>query len=98
MITSFVNRGSVDIAEGRSSKAARALLPPELWQNAHAKLVLLDNARSLNDIASTPGYHFEKLSGQRKGQYSIRINRQYRICFSWSGQDASDVEIVDYHR
>ena len=57
---------------------------------------VLDTARELRDLRS-PGNHLEALKGDRKGQYSIRINDQYRICFVWSGNDAENVEIVDYH-
>ena len=61
------------------------------------KLRYLDNAADLNDLRVPPGTRLEKLSGKRKGQYSIRINEQYRICFSWKNGDAYRVEIVDYH-
>ena len=57
---------------------------------------MLDAARELRDLQS-PGNHLEALKGDRKGQHSIRINDQYRICFVWSGSDAESVEIVDYH-
>jgi len=64
---------------------------------AFRKLRMLSNARSLIDLHSPPANHLEKLSGDRDGQYSIRINDQYRVCFSWHEGDAYDVEIVDYH-
>jgi len=64
---------------------------------AFRKLRMLSNARSLIDLRSPPANHLEKLSGDRDGQYSIRINDQYRVCFSWHEGDAYDVEIVDYH-
>lgn len=57
----------------------------------------LNIAESLDDLRVPPGNHLEKLVGARKGQYSIRINKQWRICFEWSGCDAHEVEIVDYH-
>jgi len=57
---------------------------------------MLDNAETLDFLRSPPGNHLEKLSGDRAGQWSIRINRQYRLCFSWDGAPC-DVEIVDYH-
>lgn len=63
---------------------------------ARIKLAFLDSATDLRDL-SLPSLRFEKLSGDRKGQYSIRINNQYRICFVWSNGDASEVEITDYH-
>ncbi len=61
------------------------------------KLLLLDAAESLQDLRVPPGNRLEKLSGDREGQYSIRINDQWRICFKWSEGNADDVEIADYH-
>ena len=61
------------------------------------KLVQLDLARSLDDMRAPPGNRLEALSGNRKGQWSVRINDQYRICFRWSAEGPEDVEIVDYH-
>ena len=64
---------------------------------ARRKLTVLDEAETLQDLAALPGNHFEALKGDRKGQHSIRINDQFRICFIWAVGHASDVEIVDYH-
>jgi proteic killer suppression protein len=61
------------------------------------KLLLLDAAEKLEDLRIPPGNHLEKLTGNRQGQHSIRINDQWRICFRWSEGDAYEVEIVDYH-
>lgn len=61
------------------------------------KLALLDAAESLDDLRVPPGSRLEKLRGDRKGQYSIRINNQWRVCFRWEDGDADDVEITDYH-
>ncbi len=61
------------------------------------RLNILDRAKSLEDLTNFPGNRLEALRGDRKGQYSIRINRQWRICFRWVNGDAYDVEIVDYH-
>ena len=61
------------------------------------KLLILDAAESLRDLEVPPGNHLEKLKGDRKGQYSIRVNDQWRICFRWQEGGAEDVEIVDYH-
>jgi proteic killer suppression protein len=61
------------------------------------KLRMINRAMIINDLRVPPGNKLEKLKGDREGQYSIRINDQFRICFKWSGQDASNVEIVDYH-
>ena len=64
---------------------------------ARRKLLLLHQARSLNDLRVPYGNHLEALKDDRKGQHSIRINDQWRLCFRWQGQDAFDVEIADYH-
>jgi toxin HigB-1 len=61
------------------------------------KLLILDAATSLEDLRTPPGNRLEKLSGDRSGQYSIRVNDQYRVCFRWDEGDVFDVEIVDYH-
>jgi proteic killer suppression protein len=73
-------------------------LPLELHRAAHKKLVLLHAAESLQDLRIPPGNRPEKLSGDREGQYSIRIDDRWRICFVWRQRDAYEVEIVDYHR
>ena len=64
---------------------------------ARRKLEILDAADDVEDLRIPPGNRLEKLSGDRKGTYSIRVNDQYRICFVWDGREAKDVEIVDYH-
>jgi len=64
---------------------------------ARRKLLYLHRARSLQDLLAPPGNRLEALRGDRKGQYSIRINDQWRVCFAWKDGDAYDVEIVDYH-
>lgn len=64
---------------------------------ARRKLLYLHRARSLQDLRVPPGNHLEALSKDRRGQHSIRINEKWRICFTWRGSDAHDVEIVDYH-
>ena len=61
------------------------------------KLIQLNQARSLRDLAAIPGNRLEALKGKRKGHHSIRVNDQYRICFVWRDGDAHDVEIADYH-
>lgn len=72
-------------------------LPPDLHRIALRKLVMLDAATSLADLRVPPANHLEKLTRDRVGQHSIRVNDQWRICFRWVGTDAYDVEIVDYH-
>ena len=64
---------------------------------ARLRLDRLHAATSLDDLAAIPGHRLEKLGGDRKGQYSIRINDQYRVCFGWKQGDAVEVEVVDYH-
>ena len=71
--------------------------PSDVLRRALRKLLLLDAADSLDDLRIPPGNRLERLSGTRRGQYSIRINDQWRICFRWSRGDAYDVEITDYH-
>jgi toxin HigB-1 len=66
-------------------------------RQARRKLLLLQTAGALNDLRSPPGNHLEALKGDRQGQHSIRINRQWRVCFVWQDNGAEDVEIVDYH-
>lgn len=72
-------------------------LAQKIHRTALKKLLLLDAADLLRDLKVPPGNRLEKLSGDRKGQHSIRINDQWRICFRWNNGDALDVEIVDYH-
>ncbi|MDW8406588.1 MAG: type II toxin-antitoxin system RelE/ParE family toxin, partial [Anaerolineae bacterium] len=72
-------------------------LPVDIQRTARRKLLYLDKAENLQDIQSVPGNRLEKLKGDRAGQYSIRINDQWRICFEWVVNKARNVEIVDYH-
>lgn len=72
-------------------------LPSDIQQGAVRKLKMLNNARTLRDLRSPPANRLEKLSGDRSGQYSIRVNDQWRVCFEWRDGDAHEVEIVDYH-
>ena len=89
--------GTEDIANQVNSRAARSILPNTLFDLAHLRLLKIDAAVTLNDLALYPSYRLEKLKGDRAGQYSIRINQKYRICFDWRGTNAHEVEIVDYH-
>jgi toxin HigB-1 len=72
-------------------------VPASIRVSALKKLAILHWATSLADLAVPGGNHLEQLKGDRKGQFSIRINDQYRLCFGWNNGDANDVEIVDYH-
>ena len=97
MIHAFKNLGTQDIFDGKDSKAARKICPSSLWKRAFRKLDQLDSVTSLVDLKIPPGNWLEALKGDREGQYSIRINDQWRICFLWQDGDVLDVEIVDYH-
>ncbi len=72
-------------------------LPKEIQRTARRKLIYLDDAEDLQDLLAPSGNHLEKLKGGRSGQYSIRINDQWRICFEWMNNKARNIEIVDYH-
>jgi toxin HigB-1 len=97
MIISFKDQGTEDIFDGNDSKEARKQCPINLWDVVRRKLDQINAASSLDDIKVPPGNRLEVLKGDRKGQHSIRINDQYRICFTWILEGASEVEIVDYH-
>ncbi|MCF6166695.1 plasmid maintenance system killer protein [Furfurilactobacillus rossiae] len=95
MIRSFANKESQKVFNQEFSKK----LPQSIQKIALRKLVMLDNATSVNDLRIPPANHLEEFVGNREGQYSIKVNKQYRICFSVENQnDFNDVEIVDYHR
>ena len=93
MIRSFKGKLAEKVWDGKRPKA----FPAELLERADAKLAILDAAIDVNDLRIPPGNRLEQLKGDRAGQWSIRINKQWRVCFTWSAGDAFDVEIVDYH-
>lgn len=97
MIRSFRGAAAEDIFNGRATRSARKGVPEALWRVAVRKLEALDSAQGLQDLRIPPGNRLEQLKGDRAGQYSIRINEQYRVCFRWSEAGPEDVEIVDYH-
>ncbi|MGC1305842.1 MAG: type II toxin-antitoxin system RelE/ParE family toxin [Phormidesmis sp.] len=97
MIQTFKNQGTEDIFNGKRTKVARKLCPESLWKVASRKLDQLDSVNSLDELRIPPGNRMETLKGDRQGQYSIRINAQYRICFVWYENEPREVEIVDYH-
>jgi proteic killer suppression protein len=97
MIKSFRDEAAEDIFNGRANKRARRACPSTLWRVAGRKLDQLDSAEKLEDLRIPWGNRLEALTGNRKGQYSIRINEQFRICFAWAADGPDDVEIVDYH-
>jgi len=72
-------------------------MPADIAKRARAKLLMIDAARSLADLRAPPVNQLEALAGDRKGQHSIRVNDQRRLCFRWRDGDAHDVELVDYH-
>ena len=93
MIESFACKETEKIFRGFVSRK----LPRDIQRTARRKLLYLHDAKDLNDLLAPPGNRLEKLRGNRAGQYSIRINEQWRICFRWQNGYAFEVEIVDYH-
>lgn len=93
MIRSFRDRETERVFRREGSRKFSSALQ----RQAQRKLAVLDAAETLQDLRIPPGNRLEKLRGNREGQYSIRINDQWRICFNWSDGDARDVEITDYH-
>jgi proteic killer suppression protein len=92
VIRSFADKDTKALFEDRPVRRFRAI-----ERQARRKLLLLNAAGSLEELRVPPGNHLEALKGNRRGQHSIRINDQWRICFRWLDGDAWDVEIVDYH-
>ena len=97
MIRTFADQATTDIFNGVKSRRARRTCPIELWPVARRKLTQLNRVRDLHELAVPPGNRLERLVGDRAGQYSIRINEQYRVCFSWENGYADKVEVTDYH-
>ena len=93
MIRSFRDKETEKIFNRQRSRK----LPSDIQQIALRKLRMLNRSQSLQDLRVPPSNRLEKLSGDRQGQYSIRINNQWRICFIWQDRDVYNVEIVDYH-
>ena len=93
MILSFSNHATARLWDGYRP----ADLPPSIHKTALRKLTQLHAIQSLEELRIPPGNRLEAMVGDRKGQHSIRVNDQYRICFCWDGQNACEVEIVDYH-
>ena len=96
MIRSYRDRDTQAVAERQRVRR----FPEDIQRRAQMKLMIINNAEDLNDLRVPPGNRLEALSGDRDGQYSIRINDQWRICFTWSegtAYNAYQVEIVDYH-
>ncbi len=93
MIKSFKCKETEKIWNEQRSKK----FPPSIQNRAFRKLRLLDSSENFQDLKIPPSNHFESLSGDRYGQHSIRVNKQWRICFNWVDMNATNVEIVDYH-
>jgi toxin HigB-1 len=93
VIKSFVDKPTVAIFAGQAVRG----LPLQIQRRARAKLVAIDAAKLIDDLRVPPGNRLEPLKGNRKGQHSIRINDQWRVCFIWRDGEAWDAEIADYH-
>jgi len=97
MILTFGNRLAKDLVEENPGRELRAF-PAELKRAARKKLAVLHAAKELRDLCSPPGNRLEKLKGERKNEYSLRINDQWRIVFRFAGGNAEEVRVEDYHR
>lgn len=93
----FADSGTEDVYNGKSTKASRKVCPPNLINVARRNLFQIAAVEQIEHLRIPPGNRLEELQGNRAGQYSIRINDQYRICFRWNSGNPVDVEIVDYH-
>ncbi|MBK7974654.1 MAG: type II toxin-antitoxin system RelE/ParE family toxin [Deltaproteobacteria bacterium] len=98
MIQSFRDAATADLFDGRVTGAAIRRSPVALWPVVARKLDQLNQAHELRDLAAPPGNRLEALRGDRRGQYSIRVNQRFRICFVWTSAGPAEVEVVDYHR
>jgi len=92
MIKSFRNKDTAAVYQGKRVRKFESCAA-----QAERRLEILDNAKTINDLMALPSNRFEALGGERAGQYSIRVNQQWRVCFEWKDADAYNVEIVDYH-
>lgn len=93
MIKSTKGKLILSVLDGHPKKG----FPVEIFDVAKRKITMLNSVYSMDDLRVVPGNRLEKLKGDRKGQYSIRINNQWRICFNWTDQGPANVEIIDYH-
>ena len=93
MIRSFADKQTAAVFEGLKTRTWATALQ----ETARRKLKMIDAVVRVDELKVPPGNRLEALKGNRRGQYSIRINDQWRVCFRWDGKDAHDVEIVDYH-
>jgi toxin HigB-1 len=93
MIRSFKNAATEAAFRGEQSRE----IPSRILKVARRKLGMIDAAKELDDLRSPPGNRLHRLAKDRKGQHAIRINDQYRVCFTWKDGDAYDIEVTDYH-
>jgi proteic killer suppression protein len=93
MIRSFADRRTEALSRGEAVKG----VPPDIMKRAVSKLFMLDTVTRLDDLRVPPGNRLESLSGDRSGQHSIRVNDQWRVCFTWTNDGVHDVALVDYH-
>ena len=97
MIRSFRDKGSEDLFNGLDTKAARKACPMDLWKRAQRRLSQLDYASALKDLRLPSSNRLHALKGDRKGQHSIAVNMEYRICFRWTAAGPEQVEVTDDH-
>ncbi len=97
MMLSFRDQATEDVFDGADSRVARKCCPRSLWPVARRKLDQINRVREIRELSVPPGNHLERLRGDRKHQFSIRINQKFRICFQWEEGHAYEVEITDYH-
>ncbi len=97
MIKSFRSKGTEDIFDRKNTREARQTCPQQIWRVAQRKLDQLNGVVFLESLKIPPGNCLESLKEDRKGQHSIRINDQFRVCFVWTNDGAENVEITDYH-
>jgi proteic killer suppression protein len=97
MIRSFADSATEDLFNGVSSRRARHACPVEQWPVVRRKLTQLNRVIELDELKIPPGNRLQRLCGKRVGQYSIRVNDQYRVCFRWEKNYADDVEVTNYH-
>ena len=97
MIRSFADTATEDLFNGVTSRRARRACPAQVWPAVRRKLTQLNRVQGLSELRIPPGNRLQRLRGNRAGQYSIRVNDQFRICFRWEEKYADDVEVTDYH-
>lgn len=97
VIRSFADAATEDLFNGVDSRRARAACPRELWPVVRRKLTQLNRVRELRELAVPPGNRLAALAGTRRRQHSVRVNRQYRVCFRWEDGYADEGGVTDYH-